>query len=505
MFDLSPNAFNLTVAAVGLLLYLFAWRVTRDLPPAAKVFSRLSLAVVAIVPILLGVFFGASTPKLEKSSDAAPPASQPGAGQPTGAAEQQRQAEAEAARRSAEEARAAAERMQQQQQRQTEAARPRSTTGELPPAPPPVAVPESAPTRSPPPSPAGAPAPAPSDDYDVVPVFYGTDRGAKPDAKRLNYDFERARRLELGRAMVTVPKAHEVPTIERPWAYRIPLTNIVIYQESEDPKKHFTMQEVKALSREEYLKLVHERLAASSRFKDHAVVFIHGFNTTFDFAVYRTAQMAYDLKFDGAPFMYSWPSKGQFGFQDYEYDRGSAEQADPYLKDFLNLVTTESGAKTVSVIAHSMGNLVLLPVLRDLKNAAPEGVKISQIILAAPDVDRDRFVNLAAAVKGYAKGTTLYVASNDRALELSKRINGRVARAGDSPTGGPLILPDIDTIDVTATSTDFFALNHSGYAERTALINDIQLIIQTGERPPDNRVPILKKETTDRGVYWRYP
>ena len=112
---------------------------------------------------------------------------------------------------------------------------------------------------------------------------------------------------------------------------------------------------------------------------------------------------------------------------------------------------------------------------------------------------------LAAAIKGYAKGTTLYVASNDRALELSKRINGLVARAGDSPTGGPLILPDIDTIDVTATSTDFFALNHSGYAERTALINDIQLIIQTGERPPETRVPILKKETTDRGVYWRYP
>jgi esterase/lipase superfamily enzyme len=484
MADLSPNAFNLTIAAVGLLLYLFAWRVTRDLPPAAKIFSRLSLAVVAIVPILLGIFFGASTPKQASTGGDRPVASQPRMEQPT------------------------------------EAARPRPPIATAPPPvtspapapstsappPPPVAVPESAPSRGLPPAPAGgAPAPPPSVDYDVVPVFYGTDRGQKAGEKRLTYDFERARRLELGRAMVTVPKVHEVPNIERPWAYRIPLTNVVIYQETEDPKKHFTMQEVKALSREDYLKLVRERLAASSRFKDHAVVFIHGFNTTFDFAVYRTAQMAYDLKFDGAPFVYSWPSKGAFGFQDYEYDRGSAEQADPYLKDFLNLVTAESGAKTISVIAHSMGNLVLLPVLRDLKNAAPDGVQISQIILAAPDVDRDRFANLAAAVKGFARGTTLYVASNDRALELSKRINGRVARAGDSPAGGPLILPDIDTIDVTATSTDFFALNHSGYAEKTALINDIQLIIQTGERPPESRVPILKKETTERGIYWRYP
>ena len=336
-------------------------------------------------------------------------------------------------------------------------------------------------------------------------MFYGTDRDSKPTDKRMNYDFDRAKRLELGRAMVTVPKVHEVPNIERPWAYRIPLTSIVIYQETEDPKKHFTMQEVKALSRDDFLALVKARLAASNRFKDHALVFIHGFNTTFDFAVYRAAQMSYDLKFDGAPFVYSWPSKGQLGLQDYGYDRGSAEQAEPYLKDFLQMVARESGAKTISIIAHSMGNLLLLPVLRDLKNAAPEGVQISQVILAAPDVDRDRFENLAGEIKGYAKGTTLYVASNDWALELSKRLAGSVARAGDSPPGGPLLIPGIDTIDVTATSTDLFALHHSGYAEKTALINDIQLIIQTGERPPELRLPILEKVTIPRGVYWRYP
>ena len=344
-----------------------------------------------------------------------------------------------------------------------------------------------------------------SPDYDVVPVFYGTDRGAQAGDKRVNYDSNRAKRLELGRAMVTVPKAHEVPNIERPWVYRIPLTNVVIYQETEDPKKHFTMQEVKALSKDEYLALIRERLATSKKFKDHAVVFIHGFNTTFDFAVYRAAQMAYDLQFDGAPFVYSWPSKGQLGLQDYGYDRGSAEQAEPYLKEFLSLVTRETGAKSVSIIAHSMGNLVLLPVLRELKNSAPAGVEISQIILAAPDVDRDRFENLAAEIKSYAKGTTLYVASNDWALELSKRLAGSVARAGDMPLTGPLLIPGIDTIDITATSSDMFSLHHSGYAEKTALLNDIQLIIQTGERPPEMRVPILQKITTDKGVYWRYP
>ena len=35
-----------------------------------------------------------------------------------------------------------------------------------------------------------------------------------------------------------------------------------------------------------------------------AFVFIHGFNVAFEDAVMRTAQIAYDLGFDGAPILY---------------------------------------------------------------------------------------------------------------------------------------------------------------------------------------------------------
>jgi esterase/lipase superfamily enzyme len=279
----------------------------------------------------------------------------------------------------------------------------------------------------------------------------------------------------------------------------------VIYTEAEDPKKHFTLQEMKALSEAEFLDLVKTRLGTSSAFKDHAIVFVHGFNTTFDNAVYRTAQISYDLKFDGVSALYSWPSKGQSGLQDYGYDRDSAGQAEPYFKQFLELVIQKSGAKSLSVIAHSMGNQLLLPVLKDLKNSMPPGVQLSQIILAAPDVDRDRFEIMANDIKSFAKGVTMYAASNDRALNASMRLAGGVPRAGDVPTTGPLVIAGVDTIDVTQTSTDFFALNHSGYAEKSALLADIQLIIQTGERPPEKRVPILERVPTPKGDYWRYP
>jgi esterase/lipase superfamily enzyme len=341
--------------------------------------------------------------------------------------------------------------------------------------------------------------------WDVVPVFYGTDRNRDAQVARVVYGSERARRLELGRALVTVPKVHEVPNIERPWVYRLPFTQIVLYSESEDPKRHFTLKEVRELTKDEFLRLVRERLNPSSSYRNHALIFVHGFNTSFEHALYRTAQIAYDIKFDGAPFLYSWPSKGALSTQDYSYDRESSGQAEPYLRQFLEVVARETGATSVSIIAHSMGNQLLLPVLRDLKHAAPPSVTISQVILAAPDVDRDAFENIATEVIGVSRGVTMLAAGNDRALDISRRFWGGVPRAGDVPSSGPILVEGVDTIDVTAVSTVLFALNHSGYAEKSALLSDIQLLIQTGERPPDKRVPILERIKTDKGYYWRYP
>lgn len=357
------------------------------------------------------------------------------------------------------------------------------------------------PVPAPPPAAGGEEAKAAPGDWDVVPVYYGTDRTQTPNEKRLDYGSERGRRLELGRALVTVPKAHKVPSIERPWAIRV--FNVTLYEEAEDPNRHFTMDEIKALSEEEFLTLVKERLAASARYKDHAFIFVHGYNTSFDYAIYRTAQISYDLKFDGAAFAYSWPSGG--GLASYTYDRESSGQSEPYLKQFMELVINKTGAKSVSIIAHSMGNQPTLQVLKDLRRSKPDGVQISQIILAAPDVDRDNFENIAADIQGLANGVTLYAAGNDKALRVSRNFYGGIPRAGDVPTTGPLVLPGVDTIDASATSMDSLGLNHSGYAENNVILQDIAALIATGTRPPKLRTPLLEEVPTDRGAYWRYP
>ena len=337
--------------------------------------------------------------------------------------------------------------------------------------------------------------------WDLVPVFFGTDREEQPDPKRLQFNAERGRRLELGQAMVTVPKSHEVPNIERPWVVKIPYFDVTIYEEAEDPDKHFTMLKINKLPEAEFLKLARERIAASNRYKDHAIVFVHGYNTSFDHAIYRTAQIAYDLKFDGAAFLYSWPSGGAVA--SYTYDRESAQASEPYLRQFLDLVVKQTGAKSVSIIAHSMGNQPLLDVLKDMRSGGPESVVINEVILAAPDVDADNFANVAQRIEGIAKGVTLYAASNDRALIVSRNF-WRNPRAGDVPASGPLIVPGIETIDVTAASTDSFALNHSGYAENNDLLQDIgKLILRACVRPISGCRPSSERRRR-KAIIWRY-
>jgi len=344
--------------------------------------------------------------------------------------------------------------------------------------------------------------PGPSDRFHIVPVFYGTDRNRVKQEGRIGYANDRAKRLEMGRALVSVPLEHKVPNIERPRAWTIPYLG-TIQLEKEDPNKHFTVREIKALTKAELLALVRQRLGDSRTYRDQSIVFIHGYNTSFDDALFRTAQISYDLQFDGAAFTYSWPSGG--GLASYIYDRDSAQGAERYLYEFLQMVQNETGTQSINIIAHSMGNQMLLQVLRSLKLRAPQAVsKINQIILAAPDVDRDAFEAIAAEVTGIAKGITLYASANDRALEASRFVAGNKPRAGDVPEGGPVIVSGIDSIDISELSTGYLALHHSGYAEHTDLLTDISQIIRTGTRPWSQRRRAYRPVTVPAGTYWRY-
>ena len=338
---------------------------------------------------------------------------------------------------------------------------------------------------------------------ELMPVFYGTDRLADPAiSARPSYTAQQAARLELGRAYIQVPRRQHRKQGDRPWIAALPQADIAKLEVASAPgldlDKQFAIAGVKPLPRDSFLEQTVMRLASSQRYKDHALIFIPGFNTSFEAGLYRAAQLAYDLKFDGAPFVYSWPSDGNAA--NYKHDSETVTNASATFAEFLRIVVGQTGAKSVSFIAHGLGTKLTLDVLASMKDKIPAGVTIRELILTAPDIDAATFKARVAALAGLANRTTLYVASTDRALNISRRYTGGVPRAGDLLSGGPLVVQGVETVDVSLPGTQALGLNHPDYVEQSALIRDIASRLGN---PTGGQSAALESIATPAGPYLR--
>src|SRR5262249_21936890 len=157
------------------------------------------------------------------------------------------------------------------------------------------------------------------------------------------------------------------------------------------------------------------------------------------------------------------------GVLSYLYDRESADFSRPVFVELLRLLQIKTGLTAIHVIAHSMGNQVVTAGLAALGGNAL--VKpLAELILAAPDVDVDNFKEHVPIIRGMTRGITLYASSADKALVASK-LCAKFPRAGDVPVHGPVILPELETIDVTSVGNELFGLNHNVFAATRSLID----------------------------------
>lgn len=386
---------------------------------------------------------------------------------------------------------------------------PPSTSAPPPPSP---RAPPSAASRAPAPKqpPAARAAPPSDKPYTEIDVFFGTDR--KREADRAKFDRAvaafgtgRARALSLGKAVITVPKqGRDRGSIPRP-EWDLVVARFAL--RAEDLARDFTVLAVDVLDRDRFTSEVRSKLATSRRFRNQAFVFIHGYFVAFDDALFRAAQIAHDLEFDGVPFVYSWPSVA--GLSGYILDRGRARDARDHLREFMDNIARDTGASEVHLIAHSMGADPLLEVLRDIARSEPAAApgqrpRFGEIILAAPDVTRDSFEQIAQQITGIRRGLTLYASANDKAMRASRFTRLGESPAGHVPRSGPVVVPEADTIDVTELDTSFFGVNHTTFAEREPLLGDIQRLIQSGLRPPAARGARFKAVASPTGGYWRF-
>jgi len=161
-----------------------------------------------------------------------------------------------------------------------------------------------------------------------------------------------------------------------------------------------------------------------------AIIFVHGFNQTFEAGALDAARLSDGIKFRGATVLFSWPSKA--GLLDYSYDRESAMWSRDALEEVLYTMTSGSNGGRTHVVAHSMGSLLTLEALRQLSARQTDVVAghIGAVVLAAPDVDLDVFRSTIGRIGGLAERITVITATNDRALAVSRGLAGGVPRVG---------------------------------------------------------------------------
>jgi esterase/lipase superfamily enzyme len=230
----------------------------------------------------------------------------------------------------------------------------------------------------------------------------------------------------------------------------------------------------------------------------HALVFVHGFNNTYEDAVFRFAQIVHDSGAQVAPIMFTWPSRARL--RDYVYDKESTNYSRTALENTLRYLAKDPDVKDITVLAHSMGTWLAMESLRQM--AIRDGridPKIDNVILASPDIDVDVFARQFVELGDHRPKFTIFVSQDDRALAASRFISGDIDRVGSiDPTKEPyktkLERAGINVIDLTKVKT-VDSLNHGKFAESPQIVQLIGQRLAKGQTLTGSDIGLVEGAT----------
>ncbi len=326
-----------------------------------------------------------------------------------------------------------------------------------------------------------------------VTVWYATDRARADSASDGEPRYGAGRGdVTYGVTDIRLPPVHVVGTLEEP-----ALASAVSSTDSlTDRRWHVYLDSARPLRRDAFMADLRAALGMSAR--REILLYIHGFNTDFGRSMRRAAQITHDLDHGGVAIAFTWPSAGSVSA--YLADLNNADWAAPHLAETLRLLARDSGAERINLIAHSMGNRVLIQALDELARdrTASDSPLFGEVIFAAPDVDSEIFAAAMPRLRPLAGRFTLYVSSNDVALATSKKLAGGHPRAGESGVG-MVVIADMDTVDASAVGDDLFG--HEYFGESAPVLNDIRLLLRDGAGAAER--PGLVRDFYLGRSYWR--
>ncbi len=347
---------------------------------------------------------------------------------------------------------------------------------------------------APPPPPPALPAPAPLPrsatprSYSVldsgaarITIFLATTRRyVQSDRAGDRYGPDDADSLQFAAVTVNVPPYSARGTGELPRQSSLSSA----FSSGPTPSKEFFVASVIQADSNRFVQRIAADLAGTR--SRNILIFVHGFNTSFEDAAVRAAQIAADLNFDGTVVLFSWPSAASV--TSYVRDQQAARNAGFHFLRLLRGTLVAAQPDHVELLAHSMGSetvakaLSLAPVIDSLP-------RFDQVVFAAPDLDRRVFGReILPRLGTRATRVTLYASNDDDALRASRAVNGvwRLGLGGDSL----VVIKGMDTIDATRVRAD--ALGHTLFGNQ-AFLADLSSLLAEGKSPAERRLLAVKR------------
>jgi esterase/lipase superfamily enzyme len=306
-----------------------------------------------------------------------------------------------------------------------------------------------------------------------IDMLVATTRQALPDKQSEMFSGERGKTLSFADIAVSIPPDAARTIGEVQWPESVP----------GNPARDFVTLSAENIDSKTALLRFGQRISRPD-IRGRAIVFVHGYNSRFEDAVFRFAQIMHDSKAPGLPILFTWPSRGQL--LAYAYDRESANYSRDGLENGLRTLAADPRVTEISILAHSMGNWVTMEALRTmaLRNGRVHP-KIANVMLAAPDVDVDVFYTQMRALGDKRPAMTLFVSQDDRALQFSRRLWGDVVRLGsinpeDQPYKDDIARSKVTVVDLTKLKSGD-PLAHGTFAQSPDVVRFIGRRLAEGQ------------------------
>lgn len=280
--------------------------------------------------------------------------------------------------------------------------------------------------------------------------------------------------------IMSIPPGHRAGSIEEPmWG-------------AANARDHIVVARTRELDGDEFRAELASHISGRIGVNRDVLVFVHGFNTSFEEARDRAAQIVADSRFGGVAILFTWPNKQElFG---YVSDKDSAMASRDALQTLLQDVGSTPGVGKVHVLAHSMGGWLAMEALRQASIAGDRdlGGHLGEVMLASPDIDLDVF---AAQMRHLRPAkVTVFATANDRALSLSSAIAQSRQRVGAINPANPEDRQKLESLgakvyDLSSFSDGF--IGHAAYADTPDVLHAIGAQMATPRAQDADKMSII--------------